>query len=206
MKLSFVIIFALLFTTVSIGLVSQVSATVSIDFDLDELTEFPGLDLLRGPPGPQGPQGETGPQGPQGETGPQGPQGETGPQGPQGETGPQGPQGETGPQGPQGETGPQGPQGPQGEQGPTQTLQTTKVEDTVILPGGPIGASGTASAECPEGTVLTGGSYEVPPGVSLYEDGPSEDNRSWEVRGVNSDFENDSYITAVAECASLSSS
>jgi hypothetical protein len=85
-------------------------------------------------------------------------------------------------------------------------LQTTKVEDTVILPGGSIGASGTASAECPEGTVLTGGSYEKPPDVTLHKDGPSEDNRSWEVSGVNNDFENDSYITAVAECASLSSS
>lgn len=92
-----------------------------------------------------------------------------------------------------------------GDQGPTQTLQTTTVKETVILPGGPIGASGTASAECPEGTVLTGGSYESPPGVSIRKDSPSEDNRSWEVSGVNSDFENDSYITAVAECASLSS-
>jgi hypothetical protein len=102
--------------------------------------------------------------------------------------------------------GPPGPQGPQGEQRPTQTLQTTKVEDTMILPGGPIGASGTASAECPEGTVLNGGSYEKPPAVILHKDGPSEDNRNWEVSGVKNDFENYSYITAVAECSSLSSS
>jgi hypothetical protein len=57
-------------------------------------------------------------------------------------------------------------------------LQTTKIEDKVILLGGSIGASGTASAECPEGTVLTGGSYEKPPDVTLHKDGPSEDNRS----------------------------
>jgi hypothetical protein len=85
MKLSFVIISALAFSTVSIGLFPKVSATISIDFDLDELTEFPGLDMLRGPPGPQGPQGE---QGPKGDTGAQGPQGE---QGPKGDTGEQGP-------------------------------------------------------------------------------------------------------------------
>jgi hypothetical protein len=167
MKLSIVIAFALVFTTISIGLVPKVSATISKDFDLNDLSNFPGLDLFKGPAGPQDKQGE---------------------------------------QGLKDETGTQGPQGPKGEKKPTQTLQTTKVKDTVILPGGPIGASGTASAECPEGTVLTGGSYEKPPGVTLHKDEPSEDNRSWEVSGVNSDFENDSYITAVAECASLSSS
>lgn len=160
-KLSIVILFAFVLAGVSGSLVPKVSATISTVFNLDELTDFPGLDLLRGPPGPQGEQG------------------------------------------PKGDTG---AQGPQGEQGPTQILQTTKVKDTVILPGGPMGASGTASAECPEGTVLTGGSYEARPGVGISKDGPSEDNRSWEVSGVNNDFENDSYVTAVAECASLSSS
>ena len=172
MNFSVVILFAFVLAGVMNGFVPKVSATISMDFDFDEFTHFPGLDLLRGAPGPQGPQGE---------------------QGPKGETGPQGPQGE---QGPKGETGPQGP---------TSTLQVTKVKDTVILPGGPRGASGTASAECPEGTVLTGGSFEKAPDVALQKDGPSEDNRSWEVSGVNNDFENDSYITAVAECASLSS-
>jgi hypothetical protein len=58
------------------GFIPQVLATISIDFDLDEFSDLAGLDLLRGP---QGPQGEPGPQGPQGEPGPQGPQGEPGP-------------------------------------------------------------------------------------------------------------------------------
>jgi hypothetical protein len=43
------------------GLIPQAEATISVDFNLDELTDLPGLELLRGPPGPEGPQGEQGP-------------------------------------------------------------------------------------------------------------------------------------------------
>ncbi|CAN5585422.1 hypothetical protein BH23THE1_BH23THE1_19840 [soil metagenome] len=61
-KLSVVITFAVVYSTVMTGLVPQAEATISVDFNLDELTGLPGLELLRGPPGPQG---ETGPPGPE---------------------------------------------------------------------------------------------------------------------------------------------
>ncbi len=83
--------FALVFSTVIMGFIPQVSGTISID--LDEFSDLPGLDLLRGPLGSQGPQGE---QGEKGDTGAQGPQGE---QGEKGDTGAQGPQGEQGEKG-----------------------------------------------------------------------------------------------------------
>jgi len=67
---------------------------------LDDLqAQITGIQLIEGPPGPQGEQGPIGPAGPQGEQGPAGPQGETGPVGPEGPQGPQGPQGEQGPAG-----------------------------------------------------------------------------------------------------------
>lgn len=73
--------------------------------DLLKNEEF--MDMITGPPGPQGepgPQGDIGPLGPQGEIGPhsQGEKGETGTIGPQGFEGPVGPKG---PKGIQGETG-----------------------------------------------------------------------------------------------------
>ena len=77
----------------------------------DAIDLNPCIDVIEGPPGPQG---ETGPTGATGATGPQG---ETGPTGPQGETGPTGATGATGPTGPTGPTGATGPQGPTGTGG-----------------------------------------------------------------------------------------
>ncbi|WP_415311998.1 hypothetical protein [Candidatus Nitrosocosmicus sp. FF01] len=151
-KLSVLILFAFVLVGVTSEFVPKVSATISMDFDLDEFTDFPGLDLLRGPPGPQGEQGEQGPkgdtgaqgpqgeQGPKGDTGAQGPQGE---QGPKGDTGAQGPQGPQGVQGPKGDTGAQGPQGPQGVQGP-------KGDTGAEGPQGDTGAEGPQGPPGPE--------------------------------------------------------
>jgi len=137
---------ALIFTSVSTGLVPKVSATISMDFDLDEFANFPGIDLLRGPPGPQGPQGEKGDKGDTGDQGPQGPQGETGPEGPQGE---QGPKGDTGPQ------GPPGPQGPQGETGQGVEFGTLNViVDVTNLNGG--------TAEASDFTIRVDGNHQTP--------------------------------------------
>ncbi|HSA75757.1 MAG TPA: collagen-like protein [Candidatus Nitrosocosmicus sp.] len=63
MKLFVLLTFTLVFSTVTTGFIPRVSVTVSIDFDLDEYIDLPGLDLLRGQPGSQGSQGEQGPAG-----------------------------------------------------------------------------------------------------------------------------------------------
>ena len=72
MKLFVLFTFTLVFSTITTGFLPRVSATVSVDFDLEEYTNLPGLDLFKGPPGPPGPQGEQGPPGPQGEQGEKG--------------------------------------------------------------------------------------------------------------------------------------
>lgn len=128
-----------------------------------------GAPGVAGPQGAPGATGPAGPAGPTGAMGPQGSQGLTGPAGAQGSPGAPGSTGATGPQGPTGTIGPQGPAGPQGTQGPI----------GLTGPPGPAGTGGTptsfvviaktfhvagpflmlarAVAECPAGSVITGG-------------------------------------------------
>jgi len=75
---------------------------------------------------------------------------ETGPAGPAGARGPQGPKGDTGPAGPVGATGAQGPAGP--------PLQVTTAAQTSSFVGGGSGQL-VATAACPTGRHVTGGSY-----------------------------------------------
>lgn len=96
----------------------------------------------------------------------------------------------------------QGPPHPPGPPSRSPTFETVRVEDTVQLPGGPIGLRGTASAECPVGTALTGGGYFKSPDVDITNEGPSADNLKWEVSGVNQNPPVDGFITAIAECGS----
>ena len=145
----------------------------------------------RGPQGPTGPQGEVGPVGPQGDTGPQGPQGDTGPQGPRGDTGPRGPQGVAGApgaQGPRGETGPQGPAGPAGTQGPAGTVGSTQiVEVRAEVEGNLTLERISARAECPEGTRVLSGGYEVFGDAKVVLDKPAVgvNLQSWLVQAEN---------------------
>jgi hypothetical protein len=106
-----------------------------------------------GPAGPQGPTGATGATGPVGPTGEAGPTGPEGPQGPTGATGATGPAGPSGPPGATGATGPAGPAGSGGlssyarVQGPSTPYNTS--------------SSKTATADCPDGTLVLSGGYRV---------------------------------------------
>lgn len=154
-----------------------------------------------GPPGPQGEKGETGDTGPAGPPGPQGEQGEIGPQGPpgaQGETGETGATGPAGPAGPQGETGATGATGPAG---PTQSLNVQQVQGTSILvfPNTVV----TATANCPSGTLVTGGGYDrTNANLEVLSEGSANSQHSWSVLVWNRDPVS-TNIQARAECASL---
>ena len=127
-----------------------------IDDDGTWRYDGPEVDLVTGPPGPQGdpgPQGEPGPVGPQGPAGPPGPQGETGDpgdQGIQGDQGPPGPAGIQGPAGPEGSPGPiglQGPVGPEGAKGNKGDPGDTGVPGPI----GPSGSQGETGLQGPVG-------------------------------------------------------
>jgi len=202
-KLSVVITFTVLFSTVVIGFIPQVSATISMDFNLDEFSNLPGLDLLRGPAGPQGPQGE---QGPKGDTGAQGPQGE---QGPKGDTGAQGPQGE---QGPKGDTGAQGPQGEQGQAGTpaiNNDLSIRTVEGNIARNGvcssQPCAETDKSIASCNDDEVLSGGGFEHTGHSGYIMDYSRPNGNSWEAKG--SPLSGDpSFTQAYAQCQKLTPS
>ena len=145
-KLSVVIIFALVIISGSIGVVPKVSATISVDFNLDELTDLPGLELLRGPPGPEGPQG---------------------------------------------------PQGEQGPPGPKQEFETIQVSNTTQIAHF---ADTTVEVECPEGTDVTGGGFEVPnSNIDAKDSAPTENG--WKATFSNLDDTNP--VTVYAECGRL---
>ncbi|CAN5707472.1 hypothetical protein BH23THE1_BH23THE1_17420 [soil metagenome] len=176
-KLSFVIMFALVFTTLSIGLVPKVSATIPMDFDMDELSEFPGLDLLRGPPGPKGEKGDTGLTGPMGPQGPEGPQGETG------------------------AAGATGPQGQQGESAPLNELSIRTVEGEVVQNGATSGEINKSVASCDSDEVLTGGGFERSGWTTTIIYSKPVDN-SWEAAGAPG-VGGLSFTQAFAQCQKL---
>jgi hypothetical protein len=115
--------------------------------------------LDTGPAGPTGPEGPQGPTGAAGATGPAGPTGDAGPTGPEGPRGFAGPTGETGPAGPTGPPGATGARGPAGPPGSAGLTGYTRVQ-------GPASAyntssSKTATADCPDGTLVLSGGYKV---------------------------------------------
>lgn len=78
-----------------------------------------------------------------------------------GTEGPQGPQGDQGPAGPE---GPAGPKGDTGEAGPQGASGLVDFGDIFAVGGSvevQVGASATANAECPEGRVPIGGSFNA---------------------------------------------
>lgn len=126
----------------------------------DEFWVTIGATGPAGAPGAVGPQGATGATGPAGPAGPQGLQGPMGPAGAPGSPGaigPQGPVGPEGPAGPQGVPGPIGATGPAGPAGTAGTPSTFVVTDTVFHVAGPLLMHATAVAQCPPGSVITGG-------------------------------------------------
>ena len=125
-------------------------------------------------------------QGPKGDTGATGSAGPQGPQGVQGEKGDKGDRGDMGPVGTPGAQGVQGPIGFQGPPGPIQTLNITKVENTIIIPAGEPGKNGTVTSFCPFNTGLTGGAYRKDPNAVIVNSAPTANNSGWTVSGVNS--------------------
>jgi len=115
-----------------------------------------GAAGANGPQGPAGPAGATGQQGLAGPVGPQGIAGATGPAGARGLDGAPGAAGTPGPAGPQGPAGAQGPAGPQGPAGSGGTPSTSIVKVGHLWKPTD-GTYGEARAECPAGSVVTGG-------------------------------------------------
>ena len=164
------------------------------------------FDVTIGAVGPQGPAGPAGAAGPQG---PAGPAGATGPQGPAG------PDGATGPQGPAGPAGPTGPQGPRGPAGAltAANLKTTVVAGTHTLLCASLDPTcndfGTSTAECPPGSVVTGGGYFLvsgplgsAPSVFVTNEGPA--GNRWQVSAQQTDAFHGGEVTATAVCLTVS--
>jgi len=111
----------------------------------------------------------------------------------------QGPQGPIGPAGPQGEQGPVGPEGPPGG-----LAGRVVVTSEFTVPQSTVDFTYVATAECPAGTVVLGGGYEVDQsGVNeLRESHPftQPDTQGWSV-GVGPDEDVDTDGVVYAICA-----
>jgi hypothetical protein len=122
------------------------------------LTGAPGLDGtsgLNGTNGVDGAPGAPGLDGQNGTNGVDGAPGAPGLDGQNGTDGAQGPQGDTGPQGPQGDTGPQGVPGLPGGLSSVSIVTGTPV---TFAGNAAVGAAVSATATCPSGTMVGGGS------------------------------------------------
>jgi hypothetical protein len=179
------------------GRVLRVVGVTSTGVDA-ELPQFaPGSYLLTLTVGSGGSQrsdefwvtlGALGPQGPagaDGAVGPQGPAGPAGATGQQGLAGPVGPQGMTGAQGPTGAAGAQGPMGPQGSTAPAGTPSTVVVR--VIRYWSEGDSFVTVTAECPAGSVLTGGAAHFI-GYDTHISEPSQSGTGWEAWAITPVF------------------
>ena len=141
--------------------------------------------------GPQGPAGVAGAVGPQGPAGPAGATGQ------QGLAGPTGPQGATGAQGPAGEQGAIGPQGPAGS---AATLSTFVV--TTYRPWSPGDDYVDVTAQCPAGSVRTGGGSNIR-GYTYGGSTPTNDaHNGWTVNALTQAFPTavGTYIYVYAVC------
>lgn len=157
-----------------------------------------------GPAGPAGPAGAAGPAGPAGPTGATGPPGSGG----SGGTGPPGPQGPAGPVGPVGPQGPAGPTGPTGPTGAGGTLTTTVVTSVDGVGPSPRHTTASAIADCPSGTVLTGGGgyalatlFDGPANVHVL--GTVPEGNGWRTTAVVQVTGSDLTVTSYAICATL---
>ena len=126
---------------------------------------------------------------------------QVGPQGPQGPAGSRGPAGADGQTGPAGPAGPQGSQGPQGPAGPTQTLSVQQVLSVAV--GIQPGQAGTASAQCPTGTIVTGGGFDLVGTAVVTTSAPGSGNDWFVVVSVPSTSPGSVALTAYALCTSL---
>ena len=169
----------------------------------DDNGKAASFDVTIGAVGPQGPAG------PAGATGPQGPPGTAGATGPQG---PAGPEGAAGPQGPAGPPGPTGPQGPAGGSTPPK-LKTIQVGGTHQLLCASLDPTcdnfGSSTAECPAGSVVTGGGYFLvsgplgsAPSVFVTNEGPA--GNRWVVSAQQTDAFHGGEVTAIALCLTVS--
>jgi hypothetical protein len=151
-----------------------------------------------GAAGPQGPVGATGPIGPAGamgatgSNGPAGPIGATGPSGPQGPAGGNGDIGPAGPRGPAGPTGAQGPQGPAGTAGTPTTFMVSVYSGDISFLDGVV----TLLAECPAGSVVTGGGYYTNFVSITYQ---HQEGNAWLVTGSTAGFAGPAF-RAYATC------
>ena len=172
----------------------------------DDNGKAASFDVTIGAVGPQGPPGPAGATGPQGSPGPVGATGPEGPAGPPGPTGPQGPQG------PQGPAGPTGPQGPAGKLMPA-NLRTIQVQGPHTLLCASLDPTcddfGSSTADCPAGSVVTGGGYSVSGGS--FGAGPTvfviEERmvgNGWRVFAEQTDAFNRGDVTAWAVCLTVS--
>jgi len=146
----------------------------------------------QGPTGPQGPSGAigmtgaTGVQGATGATGPSG--GPIGPTGGTGATGAQGPTGPTGPTGVTGATGTTGATGPTGSPGVNAFHEAFSATSTA--------ATGTLTATCDAGEVVTGGGFTDTAAGQIISSAPSVAGNAWTVSFIL----NSGTVTAIAIC------
>jgi hypothetical protein len=141
--------------------------------------------------------------------GPRGLRGPAGPAGAHGSQGPAGTRGETGAAGPAGSQGPPGPTGPQGPAGAGATLTTT-VATSQDASGQAVDSTAHATADCPTGTVLTGGGGTVSNSAgaqgSVQLIGSQPSGNGWVATGAVSTAlgpSNVMEVTAYAICATL---
>jgi Collagen triple helix repeat (20 copies) len=122
------------------------------------------------------------------------------------QTGPPGPIGPSGPQGEPGPTGPQGPPGPTGPTGPPGAFAGIEVVTTnFTVPQSTLEFTYVATAECPPGTVVISGGYEIEQaGVNEFRGSHPEvvqpDVQRWSI-GVGADDDTDVDGVVYAICA-----
>jgi hypothetical protein len=153
---------------------------------LDGKDGQPGKDGLPGKPGQDGKDGLPGKQG---ETGPQGPKGDkglTGSQGPRGYTG------ATGPQGPRGATGPQGPKGEDGKDGTGAAYTTYTKQES-------INSTGSKTASCAQGGMVTGGGFSFGTLKNAIVMGSAPDGNGWTVSVAKDDNGSNTYSSTTTD-------
>lgn len=110
-----------------------------------------------------------------------------------------------------GQTGPVGPRGPAGPPGASSTYLVHSVNVTVgpqiIAASNSIVADRTLTANCPSGTVVTGGGYDIVPinggGAVTPLSSRAAGDSGWRVRFIANGLLNQSRVWAWATCARL---
>ena len=112
-------------------------------------------------------------------------------------TGPRGAQGPQGPTGPMGATGAAGPEGPQGPAGTIASLRSFEVWGSK---GIGVWGTGTARAECPAGSLLTGGGIYTVDSTPIGSE--PRDGNAWEATADAGIF--GGQVQAIAMCLTTS--